>query len=98
MEWTNTGGKAEQKKELSYLQIPYLITATIPSETEEYLKSLGLLDEAGGKGPKGPEFLAAEFYFPIFSPRGLFARTVSHLGQVQSTLSFVQRCIRMTHV
>ena len=76
-EWTGAG-----RPEPSYFQIPFLVNATIPPDTEAYLKTLGLIEEAGAKGHKFPETLGVEFYFPIFSPRGLFSRMVSHLGQV----------------
>ena len=38
------------------------------------------------KQQQHPEFLGAEFYFPIFCPRGLFARVVAHLAQVSKGL------------
>ena len=56
----------------------------IPPEAEDYLKTLGLIEEGlGAKTQKFPETLGVEFYFPIFCPRGLFTRMVSHLGQVR---------------
>ena len=65
-----------------YYHIPSLIVTPMPEETENYLRGLGLLDDGGsGKGLR-PETLGAEFYFPIFSPRQLFPRVVSHLAQV----------------
>ena len=78
----------------THYQIPYLITSSIAAETETYLKSLGLIDD-GGKGAKSSETLAAEFYFPIFSPRGIFAVIVSHLGQVMKIIETTENKLEL---
>jgi len=84
-EWTG-GGRAEP----SYFQIPFLVDVGIPPEAEDYLKTLGLIEEGlGAKTQKFPETLGVEFNFPIFCPRGLFTRMVSHLGQVLKSVYFV---------
>lgn len=88
VEWISNAGKSDPKMEPIYYQIPSLIVTPMPEETENYLRGLGLLDDGGsGKGLR-PETLGAEFYFPIFSPRQLFPRVVSHLAQVLRSVFF----------
>ena len=43
-----------------------------------------------------PEFLGAEFYFPIFCPRGLFHRVVAHLAQV--SMGWVKKEFRVRSI